>query len=271
MPIIRGAHDFEESFTRLPNRWLRDQRLSLKAIGLLAQLHSHSVGWKLSITTLAKANNTGLEAIRTAIRELEQAGYLKRSQGRTENNKFAEAIWETCDPLPDFPASGFPSSGFPTSGNPTPKKNNVKNNQDQEIYKLFSEFWKIYPRRVAVASARKAFLSVCTESNKEQILAGAKRLSEDPNLPPAQFIPYPQTWLRREGWLDPAYPERQLTREELEEQERAKRLLRQDREREASRAFLEEQKQLASSPPPICKHNKNLILCQPCLREQANQ
>lgn len=265
MPIIRGAHDFEESFTRLPNRWLRDQRLSLKAIGLLAQLHSHSVGWKLSVATLAKANNSGLEAIRTAIKELEEAGYLKRSQGRTEDNKFAEAIWETCDPMPNFP-----SSDFPTSGNPTPKKNNVKEEQPKEIYEHFSIFWKIYPRKVAVASARKAFLAIYTPEKWSAILDGVSRLAQDPNLPAAQFIPYAQTWLRREGWLDDPYPPRKLTREEIQEEERLKRLASLERDKQASKAFLEELRQIPSSPPPVCEHNKNLALCQLCLKKQAN-
>jgi len=266
MPIIRGSHEFEESFTRLPNRWLRDQRLSLKSIGLLAQLHSHSVGWKLSVTTLAKNNNSGLDSIRTAIRELEEAGYLKRSQGRTDDNKFAEAIWETCDPL-----SSFSSSAFPTSGNPTTKKNNVKNEQEKEIYDFFSIFWNIYPRKVAVASARKAFAIVYTPEKWSAIQAGVMRLAQDPNLPAPQFIPYAQTWLRREGWLDEPYPPRKLTREEQQEEDRLKRVASLERDKQASKAYLEELSRTPISLPPVCEHNKNPALCPVCLKRQGNQ
>ena len=35
MPLIRGYHSFDDHFTQIPNSWLRDTRLSLKAIGLL--------------------------------------------------------------------------------------------------------------------------------------------------------------------------------------------------------------------------------------------
>lgn len=271
MPIIRGEHDFEESFTRIPNRWLRDQRLSLKAIGLLAQLHSHSVGWRVTIASLAQANNTGLEAIRSAVKELEATGYLKRSQSRTEANQFAEAIWTTCDPLPDFPLSGFPSSGFPISGKSLYKKNNIKNEQVKEIYGDFDEFWEIYPRKVGKASAEKAYLKAIQETAPEIVQAGAEKLARDPNLPPVQFIPHPTTWLNRSGWNDEPYPEREKTQEERAAEALLIRQAKAERDRELSKAYLAEQEQIAAqaAPPPMCEHDKTLARCNICARKLA--
>ena len=40
------------------------------------------------------------------------------------------------------------------------------------------------------------------------MLDGAVRLASDPNLPETQFIPYPSTWLNREGWNDEPYPDK---------------------------------------------------------------
>jgi hypothetical protein len=101
MPLIRAHHDFDGKFTQIPNEWLRDTRLSLKAIGLLAQIMSHTPGWKMSIRSLAKMNGTGIDTIKSAVAELENLNYLKRSteQQRTEAGTFADFIWHTSDPF----------------------------------------------------------------------------------------------------------------------------------------------------------------------------
>jgi hypothetical protein len=102
MPIIRGHHSFDGQFTQIPNAWLRDSRLTLKAIGLLAQILSHQSGWSMSIRLLAKQNGTGLGTIKSAAEELEKFGYLKRSeyQSHSEDGTFAGFSWITCDPEP---------------------------------------------------------------------------------------------------------------------------------------------------------------------------
>lgn len=270
MPIIRSEHDFEESFTRLPNRWLRDDRLSLKAIGLLAQLQSHSVGWKISVNTLAKTNRVGIDYIRGAILELEEAGYLIRTQERDQRNRFGESFWRTSDPG-HSPSSVFPSSAFPLSENPTTKKNNVKNEQQEEIIALFNNFWQIYPRKVAVASARKAFYKVVTPENAKQVLEGALRLANDPNLPGAQFIPYPATWLNREGWNDDAYPEKQLSPAEKQQLAILSQSESMAKRRQESADYLSQLKAEAalSSPPPECEHGTTLARCNICTRIMA--
>ena len=101
MPLIRGHHSFDDHFTQIPNDWLRDTRLSLKAIGLLAQIMSHTPGWKMSIRSLAKVNGTGQETIKSAILELETHGYLVRSEKQTHNEDgtFADYDFTTRDPF----------------------------------------------------------------------------------------------------------------------------------------------------------------------------
>lgn len=273
MPIIRGAHDFDESFTRMPNRWLRDERLSLKAIGLLAQLHSHSVGWRLSIRSLAEANQCGIDLIRNAINELEQAGYLKREQARGEDNKFAESIWTTVDP-----SSGFPSSGFPSSEKAIHKKINIKKTnlkKDMPTLDRFGEFWESYPRKVGKNSARKAYEAArgryagTTGDYEAEVIAGALRLSQDPNLPDLQYVPYPTTWLNREGWNDDPYPERKLTAEEIAERARVQRKLKRQRDLENTQKLIADTA-VEAAPIPICEHGAKIVLCRRCLRSRPN-
>lgn len=129
MPIQRTKMVYEHNFTQIPNDWVRDTRLSLKSIGLLSQLLSHSEGWSVTIGSLAKTNGCGRHIIRAAVQELEEAGYLKRKQLRGVSGTFAEVLWVTCEP--SSPSSGYPTSEKPTSGKPTSenrtlKKNNLK-------------------------------------------------------------------------------------------------------------------------------------------------
>ena len=74
---------------------------------------------------------------------------------------------------------------------------------------MFDQFWKTYPRRVGKQAALKAFTRETKTADPADIIAGAQRMADDPNLPDKTFIPHPATWLSRAGWLDEAYPQRE--------------------------------------------------------------
>ena len=51
----------------------------------------------------------------------------------------------------------------------------------------------------------------------EQVVAGARRFGSDPNLPEAQFVPHPTTWLSHGRWEDEeALPAREGAQEVVE-------------------------------------------------------
>ncbi len=207
MPLIRGHHSFDDQFAQIPNAWLRDSRLSLKAIGLLAQIMTHVPGWNMSINSLASRNNVGKDQIRTAIAELEEFGYLTREQSR-EEGKFAETIWKTSDPS-DKPLSDNPTTENPTIKNTIPKEDQIKNNE--RTLSEFERFWEIYPKKTDKGAARRAFTTAIRKADVELIITKAKAYAEDPNLPQKQFIKYPASWLNAEAWNNPPLPERKKT------------------------------------------------------------
>lgn len=129
MPLIRGHHSFDNHYAQIPNAWLRDKKLSLDTIGLLAQLMSHTPGWRISQESLAKANNIGRDAIRRMIRELVNAGYLSVSEKQTHNEKgyLAGYIYTTKDPEP---TQGEPLLAEPTQADSAHKNTN---NQEQQL------------------------------------------------------------------------------------------------------------------------------------------
>jgi len=207
MPLIRGHHSFDDQFAQIPNAWLRDSRLSLKAIGLLAQIMTHVPGWNMSINSLASRNNVGKDQIRTAIAELEEFGYLTREQSR-EEGKFAETIWKTSDPS-EKPLSDNPTTENPTIKNTIPKEDQIKNNE--RTISEFERFWEIYPKKTDKGAARRAFTTAIRKADVDLIISKAKAYAEDPNLPQKQFIKYPASWLNAEAWNNPPLPERKKT------------------------------------------------------------
>jgi hypothetical protein len=277
MPIIRGKHSFEGQFTQLPNAWVRDKRLSYKARGLLAELMSHSPGFEVSRERLSRNGQDGDRAIRTAIQELEDAGYLERSQTRHEDGRMGPALWITKDPH-DVPSVHYPPADNPPAGNAGVKNTIEKKTEEKKdlaqvkLERLFSEFWSVYPRKVGKGAAAKAFAKAAESTEPELIVEGAVKLATDPNLPPAQFVPHASTWINREGWLDDPYPVRVLTPEERKQKEEAERLERIAKEREAwlkrqaEQAAEEERirKDREENPVERCEHDRVLVICSIC-------
>lgn len=78
-----------KNYTIITNEAVRDKRLSLKARGLLCFCMSLSDDWKYSVQGLASAAGAGVDTIKSAIKELEQVGYLVRKKYRDEHGRMA--------------------------------------------------------------------------------------------------------------------------------------------------------------------------------------
>lgn len=83
----------KNTWTQVPNTWLKDKNLSLKAKGLLAVMQSLPDGWDFSVAGLTTILNEGLNAVRSAVHELEETGYLTRTQVRDAQGKITDTVW----------------------------------------------------------------------------------------------------------------------------------------------------------------------------------
>lgn len=72
----------------IDNTTIEDNRLSFKALGLLTYLLSRPDGWQVRTKHLASTHGEGEYAVRQALTELEQHGYLERRQEREDDGKF---------------------------------------------------------------------------------------------------------------------------------------------------------------------------------------
>lgn len=107
------------SYTVMANHHLRDERLSLKSKGLLSVILSLPDDWRISIEGMTQFSSDGKDAIRSAIRELTDAGYITRAQTHSEAGTFSGYDYIVHETPAASPSSGFPTTENPTTENPT--------------------------------------------------------------------------------------------------------------------------------------------------------
>lgn len=134
MAIMRNRT--QQGYTNVNNTIFRDQRLSLKARGLLCTMLSLPDCWEFSengLQSILPAD--GKTSIRTALKTLEDCGYLVRRQLR-EKGKMAGWEWEIFDTPQGFekPQSENPITVNPKSEN-QPQLNTKQSTTEESITK----------------------------------------------------------------------------------------------------------------------------------------
>lgn len=108
------------NYTVMSNYHLHDRRLSLKAKGLLSQMLSLPDDWDYTLAGLATINLESKDAIRAAVNELEQAGYITRRRTTDAQGKFGANEYIIREsPLSAHPSLENPMMEKPTLENPS--------------------------------------------------------------------------------------------------------------------------------------------------------
>ena len=106
-------------YTVMSNHHLRNKELSLKAKGLLSQMLSLPEDWDYTLAGLSHINRESIDAIRSAIRELEQDGYIQRTRERDDRGRLRGADYVIYEQPQTPPVSAPPTLDLPTWENPT--------------------------------------------------------------------------------------------------------------------------------------------------------
>ena len=121
MAIVRIKK--EKNYTVVDNAYLTDPRLSAREMGLLTKVLSLPDDWVFSVRGLERILKDGQDGIRSALRVLEEAGYLVRSRVRNEHGKLGKITYtffekSTSCNTPDVeePDMGAPDMGEPDMG-----------------------------------------------------------------------------------------------------------------------------------------------------------
>ena len=104
-----------KGYTITPNFHQRDRTITLKAKGLLSQMFSLPSDWDYTLKGLAYINLDGIDSIRSAIKELEKAGYIERTRIRDDHGRLRGTKYKV------FAKPRSPTSDLPTLEN-TPTK-----------------------------------------------------------------------------------------------------------------------------------------------------
>lgn len=229
------------NYTVMSNYHLDDARLSLKAIGLLSKILRMPDGWDYSIEGLSRICREGKAAIRSAIEELEEAGYIVRRQTHGEGGQFAGneyIVYEqphfdaekspSCEnrtTVEESPLCGFPSTENPSSGNPSsenrtqintilantiPPKAPQGGRRRREPKKApdweperFAAFWAYYPRGESKQAAIAAWDKLRPSSELiDDIARALKRQMASEEWQRGVGIPYAATYLNQRRWED---------------------------------------------------------------------
>ena len=84
-------------YTQIANMVLNDPLLSFRAKGVLVYLLSKPPDWKAIEADIVKHTAEGRHAVRTAIKELLDVGYLKREQYRADDGTFHGTVYFATD------------------------------------------------------------------------------------------------------------------------------------------------------------------------------
>ena len=149
------------NYTNTSNLIIRDDRLHWNSRGIFVYLWSQANEWQFYVKEIVKHSPGGETELRTALKELEKYGYLKRTPRHGQSGSFNGMDWILSDVgglnrHTENPDDGsinenqpkeidYPSSAKPVeretrrTDNRTLRNNNNKNYQQQEVTKISKE------------------------------------------------------------------------------------------------------------------------------------
>jgi hypothetical protein len=110
--IFRVAKTKENPYVMIDKRIIDNKDLSFKAKGILTYLLSRPDGWEVNLEDLSNRGTDGLAAVKSGVKELKDAGYLKHAGIRKASGQFETVIWKVYE----VPQVGNQLTDTPTGG-----------------------------------------------------------------------------------------------------------------------------------------------------------
>ena len=202
-------------YTVISNTHFKEKEMSLKAKGLLSLMLSLPDDWNYSIAGLVTLSKDGRESVLSALNELEQFGYLRRTKALDEKKRFAGYDYDIYEkPQAENPFTENPHTGNTKTENPPQLNTNISNtnqlntnlsNTENNILCEFDELWELYPRKKGKPQALKAYRKARKNgATFEEVKQGIKDYCKQIEAlnTDAEFIKHGSTWFNNEAWKD---------------------------------------------------------------------
>lgn len=150
-----NIHKFHHDggWSSVPNKLLEAPELSWKAKGVWAYIYSRPDGWEVQEADLIRRATDGRDGVRSALRELEEHGYLSRVHIR-ERGQFSTVTYklhlsDERPPMTEKPSTEKPSPENPTLSNTEESKKENHSSERPSLVRDGIHWLSIYPERDA--------------------------------------------------------------------------------------------------------------------------
>ena len=206
MAVLRKEK--KSNFTVIDNAIFKDYSLSMKATGLLCKMLSLPDNWDYSIAGLTALVNDGESAVRSTLKELEQAGYFRREKvrknGKIVKIEYVISEYKNCEkPLVENPQLGNPQLGNRTQLNTNSLSTNSLSTK--ELHTEFENLWSIYPRKQGKDKAYGFYEKARKKGTTyEEVYRGIEAYvaSIEANETEMQYVKMGSTFFSQKAWQD---------------------------------------------------------------------
>ena len=226
MSVVRVNHN--TNYTVMSNHHLRNINLSLKAVGLLSKILSLPPNWDYTIEGLAAICKDGVTAVKSALKELKDEGYLvvtklmpdKTKSGRIE---YIYDIYEQPQGKQALEKQGVENLQVEIQGVENPLQLNTNTSSKDVLSKEelktdykeeFENLWSLYPNKKGKTNALNDYIKARKAGvTFDAVLSGVYNYIEYINMEktPERYIKHGSTWFHQHCWEDDYTTKRPLT------------------------------------------------------------
>lgn len=169
-------------YTVMSNHHLKDKRISLKAKGLLSQMLSLPDDWDYTVDGLCFINKENKTSIQTALKELEDSGYLIRTRVQDSLGRFGYDYDIYEHPQTESPQTENLLTDNPQTGNQpqlNTKGSNTKKLNTNDIITNYTDDDELIEALKGFAEMRKIIKKPLTERAWEIIFSKLDSIASD--------------------------------------------------------------------------------------------
>lgn len=209
-------------FVLVHKKFIYDSKLSARAKGVLLYLLSRPNDWQIYTSEIQKHMTDGIKSVNSAVKELMDAGYIKRTLKRSEKGTFKGyeyLVYEIPTETP-FAENGQTENGLAENGqtenrqrhttnnnstnNDLTNNNNTNNDSNTSATNVtrerFEEWWKLYDKKLDKKKAYSLFKTALKEHSYETIMSGTREYLK--TITNKQYQKYPKTFLSQESYMN---------------------------------------------------------------------